>query len=151
MAAGVRFRPVRRRRPAAEGSSAGSSASTLRTPLARRPSVSARLAVGRDDMSSKEGGVLGGPGRSLFKGGGSPSFLSDFPLRFPLEGLPSPHAGSGEGRGEGRPGPGDFLATSGLCTPGHFLNPRAVFLMLVWSLLHLVPDQESHWWRPGVR
>lgn len=90
MAAAARFRAVRRRRRAAKGSSEGSPASTLRIPLAARPSVSVHLAVGRDDMSSKEGGVLSGPGRYFVRGGGSPSFLSDFPLLFTLEGCPLP-------------------------------------------------------------
>lgn len=99
---GARFRLVRRRRPAAKGASAGPPAAALRAPPARRPSVSARLNAGRDDMSNKEGGVLSSTGRYLFQGGGSPVFLSDFP--FLPEGCLRPlQAGGG--------GPGDF--------PGH--------------------------------
>lgn len=63
MAAGARFRPGRRRWPAAQGAAAGSSATTLRVPLASRLPVSSLLAVGRDDMSGKEGGVLDNLGR----------------------------------------------------------------------------------------
>lgn len=67
-------------------------------------------------MSSKEGGVLGGTGRYLFKGGGSPSFLSDFPPLFTLEGCPLPLQARGGG------GPGDIPATLVLLTPLFFLK-----------------------------
>lgn len=116
------FRPVRRRRPAAKGASAGSPAVALRTPLAPRPSVSARLTVGLDDMSNKEGGVLDSLGRYLLKGGGSPALLSDFPL-LTLGGCPRLL--------QARGGVGAalliFSATLALLTPFVLLNPRAVF------------------------
>lgn len=121
---GARFRPVRRRPPAAKESSAASPASTLRTPLAPRASISSHLAVGRDDMSSKEGGVFSGPGRYLFKGGGSPSFLSHFPLLFTLEGCPLPI----QARGAVAPVISRPYRSS--LHPFLFLNPRAVFLNL---------------------
>lgn len=52
-------------------------------------------------MSGKEGGVPSGAGRYLFQGGEPPSFLSDFPPLFTLEGCPLPWHARGGGRGWG--------------------------------------------------
>lgn len=108
MAAGVRFRPRRRRRPAAQVSASGFSAAAVRIVHARRRRVSSLLAVGRDDMSSNEGGVLNGFGRYLFI---SSRLLVAFSTSHPLK-VPSPRAGSGRGGG-----PGDFPATLALFAP----------------------------------
>lgn len=88
------FRPLRCSRPGCKAFfcrlfSQVPSACTSRTPLAPGPSVSARLTVGCDDMSNKEGGVLNNTGRYLSGGGGSPVFLCSFPL-FTLEGCLRP-------------------------------------------------------------